>query len=91
MLKEVKSFNTFIYEIFNTPLHSRKEVPIMSNLSSGREKILKFLDEHKMSVADLASAYSVNRSELSNYLNGNIESEKGNKLILKIISDFKIR
>lgn len=63
----------------------------MSNLSSGREKILKFLDEHKMSVADLASAYSVNRSELSNYLNANIESEKGNKLILKIISDFKIR
>lgn len=63
----------------------------MPNTQSGREKILKFIEESDTTITDLAVAYGLTKQDLSNYLNGKLENKKGNLVILRIISDFKIR
>jgi DNA transposition AAA+ family ATPase len=67
------------------------EVKTMPNTQSGREKILKFIEESDTTITDLAVAYGLTKQDLSNYLNGKLENKKGNLVILRIISDFKIR
>lgn len=63
----------------------------MPETLSGREKILHYISENNISIADLGSLYGINKQDLSDYLSGRKKSPRGNQIILKIISDFKIR
>ncbi|MCH4169347.1 MAG: helix-turn-helix transcriptional regulator [Streptococcaceae bacterium] len=63
----------------------------MPNLDSGREKIRKYISENDINITDLATGYGLQRTDLSNYLNGKIDNLKSRQIVLRIISDLKIR
>ena len=59
--------------------------------ATGREKILQYLEEHNTSINDLSVMYNVNKQDMADYLAGRRVNKRGNELILRIITDFKIR
>lgn len=63
----------------------------MPETLEGRERIIQYLNENNITIADLAAMYGVAKQDLSDYLSGRKKNPRGNKIILKIISDFKIR
>lgn len=63
----------------------------MPDMENGRKKVLEYIENNDISFVDLAVAYGIKNQDLTNYLNGNLKTAKGNKIILKIISDHKIR
>lgn len=59
---------------------------------AGRDKVLKYLDANNIQIADLATMYGVQKQDMQNYLKGHlIDTPMANKLVIRIISDFKIR
>lgn len=58
---------------------------------SGREKIIAYLKENNISRSDLAIMYDISKQDITDYLSGRKVNPRGNKLILRIIADFKIR
>ncbi|MBL1223710.1 XRE family transcriptional regulator [Enterococcus sp. BWR-S5] len=56
-----------------------------------REKIQNYLNENNISISDLAVMYNIKKQDLADYLAGRKSNPRGNKLILRIISDYKIR
>lgn len=56
-----------------------------------RDKITSYLEENKISINDLAVMYGVHKQDLADYLAGRKTNPRGNKLIIRIIADFKIR
>lgn len=63
----------------------------MPSIDPGRLKVKEYIEKNGLSITDLAVAYGVKKQDLSNYISGRIETTKGNQVILKIISDYKIR
>lgn len=63
----------------------------MPDINNGRERILKYIRENNIQIADLAVAYGMNKQDLTNYLNGKLTGPMANKIILKIIADYRIR
>lgn len=63
----------------------------MPDINNGRERILKYIKENNIQIADLAVAYGMNKQDLTNYLNGKLAGPMANKIILKIIADYRIR
>ena len=63
----------------------------MPETASGREKIIKYLSENNISISSLATMYGINKQDAADYLSGRKKNPRGNRLILKIISDFKIK
>lgn len=63
----------------------------MPSIEPGREKVQAYIEANNISITDLAVAYGLKRQDLTNYLNGKVETTKGNQVILKIISDYRIR
>ncbi|MGN9066637.1 XRE family transcriptional regulator [Ligilactobacillus agilis] len=62
----------------------------MPETINGREKIKAYLDANDISIASLATMYGVAKQDLADYLSGRKKNPRGNQIILKIISDFKI-
>ncbi|MDT2849029.1 XRE family transcriptional regulator [Vagococcus carniphilus] len=57
-----------------------------------REKELKYIEENNISLADLGVMYGINKQDVTNYFKGHLVGRpKSNQLIIRIISDFKIR
>lgn len=63
----------------------------MPETLNGRERIIKYLSENNISISSLATMYGVNKQDMSDYLAGRKKNPKANQIILKVISDFKIR
>lgn len=63
----------------------------MPETLNGREKIIAYLSANDISISSLATMYGVNKQDMSDYLAGRKNNPKGNQIILKIISDFKLR
>lgn len=63
----------------------------MPEAASGREKIAKYLADNNISISSLATMYGINKQDVADYLSGRKKNPRGNRLILKIISDFKIK
>lgn len=63
----------------------------MPTIETGRTKILDYIDQNNISISDLASAYGLKKQDLAKYLSGKLVSTKANQIILRIISDYKIR
>ena len=64
----------------------------MPESTNGREKVLNFIEESGTSIVDIAVYYGMNKQDVTSYLTGKLKaSPAANKLILKIISDFRIR
>lgn len=64
----------------------------MPNAKVGREKVLKFLEENNIKNVDLAVMYGITKQDVGNYLEGKlVDTTKAKQLLIKIISDFKIR
>ncbi|EKW99409.1 hypothetical protein [Ligilactobacillus saerimneri] len=63
----------------------------MPETKAGRDKIIGYLNENDISISALAAMYGLSRQDLSDYLAGRKRNPKANQIILKIISDFKIR
>ncbi|WP_242387293.1 helix-turn-helix domain-containing protein [Enterococcus gallinarum] len=63
----------------------------MPDVNPGREKVKKYIEDKGISITDLAVAYGVKKQDLASYLNGKLDNPRGNQIILKIISDFRIR
>ncbi|MEG0619180.1 MAG: XRE family transcriptional regulator [Bacilli bacterium] len=64
----------------------------MPDNAIGREKVLKYIEDNNINIVDLGSMYGMNKQDITNYLKGHlIGNPKSNQLVLRIISDFKIR
>lgn len=63
----------------------------MPALKPGRELVSKWLKEEGVSIQALANCYGLSRQEATNYINGSKVTPKGNRFILKVIDDFKIK
>lgn len=64
----------------------------MPDANIGREKVLRYLEENDIQKVDLAVMYGMTKQDLGNYLEGKlVDTPKAKQLIVKIISDFKIR
>lgn len=62
----------------------------MPETTSGREAILKYLDDNKIATRSLARTFGVSRQYLEDVLNGKRINKGANELILKIIDSLKI-
>ncbi|MDT2860433.1 XRE family transcriptional regulator [Lactococcus lactis] len=63
----------------------------MPETVTGREKILKFIEDNGVKQIDLATQYGIRSGDFADIMTGKDASPKANRVILKIISDFKIR
>ena len=63
----------------------------MPETLEGRERIIQYLNANDITIADLAAMYGIAKQDMSDYLSGRKKNPRGNKIILKIISDFKIK
>lgn len=64
----------------------------MPNSKIGRERVLQYLEKNSIDFVDLAVMYGMTKQDVTNYLKGNlIENPKAKQLLVRIISDFKIR
>lgn len=63
----------------------------MPETLEGRERIIQYLNANDITIADLAAMYGIAKQDMSDYLSGRKKNPRGNKIILKITSDFKIR
>ena len=58
----------------------------------GREKVLKYIEDNNISISDLGIMYGIKKQDITKYLKGDLKDRpKANQLVLKIISDLKIR
>ena len=69
----------------------KEEVSMMPTTESGRNKILKWLDENDTSVATLAAMYGLNVQDARDYLSGRKDAPAGARFILKVMRDLKIK
>ena len=67
-----------------------KEAIKMPETINGREKIKAYLSANDISIASLATMYGMSKQDLSDYLAGRKRNPQANRVILKIISDFKL-
>ncbi|MCW2280446.1 XRE family transcriptional regulator [Lactococcus lactis] len=63
----------------------------MPEISLGLNKIKAYMDENHILAVDLATAYGIKKGDFADILNGKDTSPRANRVIIKIISDFKIR
>lgn len=63
----------------------------MPEVTTAREKIIAYLKENNISRSDLAIMYDLSKQDVTDYLSGRKTNPRGNKFIIRIISDFKIR
>ena len=63
----------------------------MPETKNGRDKIIQYLTINDISISALATMYGETRQNMADYLSGRKKNRKANQVILKIISDFKIK
>ncbi len=63
----------------------------MPEFNPGLEKIKERMKEERILAVDLATAYGIKPSDMSDILNGKDKSPKAAKVIIKIIRDLSIR
>ena len=63
----------------------------MPETKPGREKIMEYLEENDISVTSLAVTYGIKKQGMSDFLTGRKITPRGNRIILKIISDLRIK
>ncbi|WP_227644893.1 hypothetical protein [Enterococcus faecium] len=64
----------------------------MPDANVGREKVLQYLEENNIQKIDLAVLYGMTKQDIGNYLEGKlVDTPKAKQLLVRIISDFKIR
>lgn len=62
----------------------------MPDIAVGREKVVEFLKKHNIKKSDLATAYGLNRQEVTNILSGSTKGPKANQFILRVIADYGV-
>lgn len=62
----------------------------MPDIAVGRKKVVEYLDVNNIKKSDLATAYGLNRQEVTNILNGSVKGPKANRFILRVIADYNI-
>lgn len=62
----------------------------MPDIAVGRKKVVEFLKVHNIKKSDLATAYGLNRQEVTNILNGSTKGPKANQFVLRVIADYNI-
>ncbi|WP_283601182.1 hypothetical protein [Ligilactobacillus aviarius] len=61
-------------------------------LEEGRQKIIEWMKTNDVSYQDFATAFGYkNKQTVHDYITGDVDSPKANKLVLGIISKFRIR
>ncbi|MGM0239902.1 hypothetical protein [Enterococcus sp. AZ103] len=64
----------------------------MPDAKVGRERVLQYLEDNDIKNVDLAVMYGMTKQDVGSYLEGKlIDTPKAKQLLIKIISDFKIR
>ena len=63
----------------------------MPDTTSGREKIVAYLNENEITINALAVTYGIPKQDMRKYLNGESESPKAVRTIIRIIDDLKIK
>ncbi|ANZ70340.1 hypothetical protein [Pediococcus claussenii] len=62
----------------------------MPDTAKGRQAILNYIEINEIKIRSLGKAYGVSYQYVQKVLNGEAKGPSANKLILKIIDDFKI-
>jgi hypothetical protein len=63
----------------------------MPCVDPGREKVKQYLEENNISIHDLSVVYGIKPQDMASYLSGKLKTTRANQIILRIISDYKIR
>lgn len=64
----------------------------MPDSQVGHQKVLDFIEVNDISIVDLATKYGMSKQDLTSYLTGRLRNnKKAHEVVLRIISDFKIR
>lgn len=63
----------------------------MPESTVGRDKVLEFMKENGVLQADIATQYGIKSGDFADIMSGKDTTARANKVILRIISDFKIR
>lgn len=63
----------------------------MPSIDPGRDKVREYIQKNNISIHDLAVAYGLKPQDMASYLSGKLTTTKANQIILRIISDYKIR
>ncbi|WP_270790223.1 hypothetical protein [Enterococcus diestrammenae] len=64
----------------------------MPDSNVGRERVLQYLEDNNIDFVDLAVMYGMTKQDITSYLKGKlVNNPKAKQLLVKIISDFKIR
>lgn len=63
----------------------------MPGTLNGRERILHYLSDHKISQAQLATMYGMNKQDVADYLAGRKTNPAANRFIITLIKDFGIK
>lgn len=64
----------------------------MPDSLTGHKKVLDYIENNDVSIVDLATKYGLSKQDLTSYLTGKLQNnKKAHEVVLRIISDFKIR
>ena len=84
-------FKTYLIAYFIGWVEIKKGVIKVPETKAGRDKIVEYLEENDISVTSLAVAYGIKKQDMSDFLTGRKITPRGNRVILKIISDLRIK
>lgn len=63
----------------------------MPSTDEGRRKILSYLQENNITQNTLAKLYGLVKQDVSDFLNGKLNSPRANAFLARVIEDFGIR
>lgn len=84
-------FKTYLIAYLIGWVEIKKGVIKVPETKAGRDKIVEYLEENDISVTSLAVAYGIKKQDMSDFLTGRKITPRGNRVILKIISDLRIK
>lgn len=84
-------FKTYLIAYLIGWVGIKKGVIKVPETKVGRDKIVEYLEENDISVTSLAVAYGIKKQDMSDFLTGRKITPRGNRVILKIISDLRIK
>lgn len=63
----------------------------MPETTNGRNRIDKYLKQHKISYSDLATTYGMNKQDVADYLTGRKQTPAATRFIIQLIKAFGIK
>lgn len=63
----------------------------MPETSNGRKRIINYLQQNKISYAQLATMYGMNKQDVADYLSGRKKTPAASRFIITLIKEFGLK